>query len=184
MLGIVVVLVAVIGGGWYFFLGKTSPVEMQDELADAMGKDGTVMTDNAVENPSVMPETDEHNEDAMMEVATSTPATTGGTAPVKSETAAPASSKTAKVFNITGKNFAFSETEMKVKKGDTVTVNFESTTGFHDWVVDEFKAKTQQVRPGTKTSVTFVADKAGTFEYYCSVGSHRAEGMTGKLIVE
>jgi len=40
------------------------------------------------------------------------------------------------------------------------------------------------VTPGTPTSVTFVADKTGTFEYYCSVGNHRAQGMVGKLIVE
>lgn len=90
----------------------------------------------------------------------------------------------AKIFNITGKMFSFSQTEMRVKKGDTVTVNFESTEGLHDWVVDEFDAATAQVRPGTKTSVTFVAEKVGTFEYYCAVGQHRQMGMVGKLIVE
>tara|TARA_B100000745_G_scaffold300059_1_gene252575 strand:- start:123 stop:608 length:486 start_codon:yes stop_codon:yes gene_type:complete len=89
-----------------------------------------------------------------------------------------------KVFNISGKNFAFDVTQMRVKEGDTVTVNFESADGFHDWVVDEFSAATNQVPVGTPTSVTFVADKAGTYEYYCSVGSHRAQGMTGTLIVE
>ncbi len=52
------------------------------------------------------------------------------------------------------------------------------------WVVDEFDAATGKVRPGTPTSITFVADKAGTYEYYCSVGNHRAQGMAGKLIVE
>jgi plastocyanin len=89
-----------------------------------------------------------------------------------------------KTFNMTGKMFAFSETEMRVKKGDKVTVNFESTEGLHDWVVDEFNARTKQVQPGTKTSVTFTADKTGTFEYYCAVGKHRQMGMVGKLIVE
>ena len=90
----------------------------------------------------------------------------------------------AKVFNITGKNFSFSQTEIKVKNGDRVLINFESTDGFHDWVVDEFKANTERVNPGTKTSVEFIADKTGTFEYYCSVSIHRAAGMKGKLIVE
>lgn len=90
----------------------------------------------------------------------------------------------AKTFTISGTNFAFDVTEMRVKQGDTVTVNFESAEGFHDWVVDEFNAATEQVRPGTPTSVTFVADKAGTYEYYCSVGQHRANGMVGTLIVE
>ena len=89
-----------------------------------------------------------------------------------------------KVFEIGGTNFAFDVTEMKVKEGDTVTINFVSNDGFHDWVVDEFDAATDQVRPGTPTSVTFVADKAGTYQYYCSVGQHRANGMVGTLIVE
>lgn len=90
-----------------------------------------------------------------------------------------------KVVNVTAANFAFSVKEIRVKKGDKVTVNFESTGGLHDWVVDEFDgARTKQVRPGTKTSATFTVDEAGTFEFYCSVGDHRALGMVGNLVVE
>ncbi len=88
------------------------------------------------------------------------------------------------VVEISGKNFEYDVTEIKVSQGDTVTINFTSTSGFHDWVVDEFDAKTAQVNAGGETSVTFVADKAGTYEYYCSVGNHRAQGMVGTLIVE
>lgn len=87
-------------------------------------------------------------------------------------------------LDVTGVNFAFSQEEIRVKKWQTVTINFESTEGFHDWVVDEFAAATQKVNPGTPTSVTFVADTAWEFEYYCSVGAHRANGMVGRLIVE
>jgi len=90
----------------------------------------------------------------------------------------------AQLFNVKGVNHVFDVKEMRVKEGDTVTINFESTEGFHDWVIDEFDAATAQVRPGTPTSVTFLADKSGTFEYYCSVGNHRAQGMVGTLIVE
>lgn len=88
------------------------------------------------------------------------------------------------VFNLTGTNFAFDVKEIKVKKGDTVVINFISDEGFHDWVVDEFDARTARVQTGGTTNVTFIADKTGIFEYYCSVGSHRANGMVGKLIVE
>jgi plastocyanin len=90
----------------------------------------------------------------------------------------------AKVFEVRGTSYSFDKDEIRVKKGDTVTINFESSDGFHDWVLDEFGAATEKVQPGVKTSVTFVADEAGTFEYYCSVGSHRLHGMVGKLIVE
>ncbi len=87
-------------------------------------------------------------------------------------------------IDLTGKNFSFSQDEIRVTKGDTVTINFESTGGFHDWVVDEFDAQTERVNEGWKTSVTFIASEAGEFEYYCSVWNHRAQWMIGKLIVE
>ena len=88
------------------------------------------------------------------------------------------------VIDVSGKNFEFDVKEITVKEGDTVTINFISEQGFHDWVVDEFKAATERVRDGGTTSVTFVADAKGTYEYYCSVGEHRAMGMIGTLTVE
>lgn len=90
----------------------------------------------------------------------------------------------AKEFNVSGVNYAFSQKEIRVKKGDTVVINFTSTEGFHDWVVDEFDAATERVNTGGSSSVTFVAGEVGTFEYYCSVGSHRQLGMVGNLVVE
>ncbi len=89
-----------------------------------------------------------------------------------------------KTIEITGQNFEFSQKEIRVNQGDTVRIVFSSTQGFHDWVIDEFEAATEQVQPGTTTEVEFVADQTGTFEYYCSVGEHRSLGMTGQLIVE
>ena len=88
------------------------------------------------------------------------------------------------VIDMTGINYEYDIKEIRVKKGDVVTINFTSNEGFHDWVVDEFGAATKRVNEGGSTSVTFTADKVGTFQYYCSVGSHRQLGMVGYLIVE
>jgi plastocyanin len=96
----------------------------------------------------------------------------------------PADKMGAKTFTVSGSNFAFDVKEMKVKKGDTVTVTFKNVDGMHDWKLDEFNAATQQIQAGAEETITFVADTAGTFEYYCSVGKHRANGMVGKFIVE
>lgn len=90
---------------------------------------------------------------------------------------------TKRVVALTAANFKFGASEITVKKGDRVRIELKVVDGFHDWVVDEFNAKTAQVKAGEKTTVEFVAEKAGTFEYYCSVGQHRANGMVGKLIV-
>lgn len=94
-----------------------------------------------------------------------------------------------KTFVITGINYKFlmngqEAPELRVKKGTRVKIQFTSTEGFHDWVVDEFDAATERVQADNSTTVEFVADRIGTFEYYCSVGSHRANGMRGFLVVE
>jgi len=89
-----------------------------------------------------------------------------------------------KEFTVIGSNFAFAPNELKVKKGDTVKITFKNSGGMHDFVLDEFKAKTDIIKSGEQAEVTFIADKAGSFEYYCSVGNHRAMGMKGTLIVE
>lgn len=89
-----------------------------------------------------------------------------------------------KTFNVTGQNFSFSVKEIRVKKGDKVKIVYTNKQGFHDFVIDEFNARTPQIQAGTTEEIEFVADKAGTFEYYCSVGQHRQNGMKGNLIVE
>ena len=95
-----------------------------------------------------------------------------------------------KTFVLTGENFKFTmngvdNPKVEVNQGDKVRIEFTSTKGFHDWVLDEFGAATEQVKDGGgMTSVEFVADKKGTFEYYCSVGQHRANGMEGKFVVK
>lgn len=88
------------------------------------------------------------------------------------------------IVDVSGANFRFSKEEIRVKEGDIVQINFTSGDMRHDWVVDEFDARTAIVQAGESSSVTFVADKKGRFEYYCSVGQHRANGMVGTLIVE
>ena len=73
--------------------------------------------------------------------------------------------------------------EIVVPVGATVRVELEVTEGTHDWVVDEFDAATEQVDAGETTTVEFVADEVGEFEYYCSRGTHREEGMYGAFVV-
>lgn len=91
---------------------------------------------------------------------------------------------TVKEFTVSGTNYAFSPTVLNVNKGDTVKITFKDINGFHDLKIDEFNVATKKLNTSNEQTVTFVADKAGSFEYYCSVGSHRAMGMKGTLIVK
>lgn len=96
----------------------------------------------------------------------------------------PAEIAPAKSFDIKGANYSFDVKEIKVKKGDTVKINFTNDEGFHDLKIDEFNAATPQLQAGQSATIQFVADQVGSFQYYCSVGQHRQNGMWGTLIVE
>ncbi len=87
-------------------------------------------------------------------------------------------------FTVDGGNFYFVPNMIKVKKGDTVIINFKNDGGKHDFILDEFNLTTEPSMTPEVTPLQFVADKAGTFEYYCNVGKHRQMGMKGTLIVE
>ncbi len=88
-----------------------------------------------------------------------------------------------KEFTVSGQNFSFTPSSLTVKKGDKVRILFKSTQGFHDFVIDEYGVATKQLKSPGEEVLEFIADKSGTFEYYCSVGEHRALGMVGKLVV-
>jgi plastocyanin len=81
-------------------------------------------------------------------------------------------------------SFYYKPNEIRVKKGETVKITLHSVSMMHDFNIDELNVKSPIVKNGDTGTVEFVASKAGEFEYYCSVGQHRAQGQVGKLIVE
>jgi nitrite reductase (NO-forming) len=87
------------------------------------------------------------------------------------------------IITVEGGEFYLEPNEIRVKQGERVTINFTNVKGFHDFVLDEFEVRTQQIPADSTATVSFLADKTGTFEYYCSVGQHRQNGMVGTLIV-
>ncbi len=99
-------------------------------------------------------------------------------------TTPPAPTENIKEFTVIGSNFAFTPKTLEVKQGDTVKITFQNSIGFHDFKLDEFKVATKQIKVGESETIEFVADKTGTFEYYCSVGTHRTLGMKGTLTVK
>lgn len=186
-----ILLVIILGGGFWIYTqssdlpdditnqtGHSEPTEMEAEREDTTPAEST---DEAATAPD-----ENSNDEATVEVeADTTVETPAAEGDVETETAAEAEEEsTTRTFDIVGTNFAFDQSELRVQEGDTVTINFSSDEGLHDWVLDEFDAATEQVGTDGTTSVTFVADEAGTYEYYCSVGQHRLQGMVGQLIVE
>jgi plastocyanin len=85
---------------------------------------------------------------------------------------------------VNGSSFAFDPKEIRVPEGTRVRVVFNNQGGMHDFVIDEFNARTKVLPSGQSETIEFVANKKGSFEYYCSVGTHREMGMKGTLVVE
>ena len=88
-----------------------------------------------------------------------------------------------KEFQLTGTNYRFTPATLSVKKGDKVKITLTSSDMPHNFAIDELNVQSEMANKGKTATVEFVADKVGTFEYYCSVGNHRSLGMVGKLTV-
>lgn len=89
-----------------------------------------------------------------------------------------------KTFAVSGSNFAFSPTTLTVNEGDRVRITFKNVEGTHDLRLDEFAVNTGIIQGPAERTVEFVANKKGSFEYYCSIGQHRQMGMKGTLTVQ
>lgn len=89
-----------------------------------------------------------------------------------------------KIINVDAGAFYYKPAEIKLKVGEKVKIVMTSKDMMHDFIIDELGVKLPITKSGETNTVEFTATKAGTFEYYCSVGQHRAQGQIGKLIVE
>ena len=176
VLGLLAVVIVVGGVGYMVFNARHTPAA-----------NGTIMNAQQAATPSTdsgtPPKGDgEAKKPMMMQPQPPTPITDAQTAQVKAG-AAP-HQPTTLTFDINGGSFFFVPNEIHVKKGDTVKINFTNVGGFHDFTLDEFNVKIGPTQGGETKSAQFVADKTGTFEFYCSVGKHRQLGQKGTLYVE
>lgn len=74
--------------------------------------------------------------------------------------------------------------DLKAGIGDAVKIHLTSGEGaMHNFYLDEFDVKSEDVMGSDSVTVEFVAGKEGTFDYYCGVPGHLQAGMVGKFIV-
>lgn len=154
VIGLIVVLLLVGGGFAYYQSTQTKAPESP-----------TPATQDTMQNKSMMKEETSPTSEAASDSAMS-------------------EENNVKKFVIENAGMSFKTKQLTVNKGDTVQVTFKNTGGFHDFVIDEFNAKTKQLPAGQQETIEFVADQAGDFEFYCSVGNHRQMGMKGTLTVQ
>ena len=88
-----------------------------------------------------------------------------------------------RVFRIEARQFAYSPSELKVNAGDTVTFELVSNDVVHGLYVDGYGVSVE-ADPGQTQTLTFVADKPGSFRFRCNITCGAMHPfMIGKLTV-
>ena len=88
-----------------------------------------------------------------------------------------------RTFEIDAHQFAYSPSELKVNPGDIVTIQLVSTDVVHGLYVDGYNISVE-ADPGQSATLTFVADKPGSFRFRCNVTCGAMHPfMIGKLTV-
>ena len=90
----------------------------------------------------------------------------------------------AREFQMTARKYKYEPNVITVKKGEVVRLIITAQDRKHGFKLQEFGID-QELLKGAPTTIEFTADKAGTFEFKCSVFCGFGHGkMKGKLIVE
>ncbi len=88
-----------------------------------------------------------------------------------------------RTFEIDARQFAYSPSELHVNPGDTVTLQLVSTDVVHGLYIDVYDLSIE-ADPGQTQTLTFVADKPGSFRFRCNVTCGAMHPfMIGKLTV-
>jgi heme/copper-type cytochrome/quinol oxidase subunit 2 len=78
------------------------------------------------------------------------------------------SSPQQRTFRIEARQFAYSPSELKVNPGDTVIIQLVSTDVVHGLYIDGYGVS-MEADPGQTKTVTFTANKPGSFRFRCNV---------------
>jgi heme/copper-type cytochrome/quinol oxidase subunit 2 len=88
-----------------------------------------------------------------------------------------------RIFQVDARQYAYSPSELKVNAGDTVTVHLVSNDVVHGLYVDGYDVSVE-ADPGQTATLTFVANKPGSFRFRCNVTCGAMHPfMIGKLTV-
>jgi cytochrome c oxidase subunit II len=97
---------------------------------------------------------------------------------------APATQSEVKEFDMIARQFVFEPAIVTVNEGDTVVLNLNNIDVQHGIAIPAFGVRAD-LPVGKTTRVEFVADRAGTYPFFCSVYCGSGHGsMSGEIIVE
>jgi len=154
MVGVFLIIVVALVGFLVMKKGKTSTMETSEVITAAPSASQTVESVEGAENETDNFQTTETTGSEGLEIA------------------------------VEGGSFYFKPNIINAKVGQPVTVKLTSVGGMpHDFVIDELNVRSEEIT-NDEVDIQFTPDKAGIYEFYCSVGNHRQMGMKGTLVVE
>ncbi len=96
--------------------------------------------------------------------------------------AAPGAESKYRNFNIRAEGNKFSPSQIIVREGDTVQINFTAVDKDYDIVFPSYNMQ-QTAKQGETKMLAFQAVKSGNFTYYCNICGGPDSGVTGNIIV-
>jgi nitrosocyanin len=133
---------------------------------------GAYMMMTRTQTPTVQPESNEQ---------TAPDSTSAG---ASAETIMAETATDVRIIDLEAGSFYYKPSTITVKKGEKVKIIMKSVDMMHDFNIDELGVKIPITKSGETSTVEFTAEQVGSFEYYCSVGQHRANGQIGTITVE
>lgn len=90
-----------------------------------------------------------------------------------------------KEITVVGKEYSFEPSVITVSPGQKVRIIYKNGgASLHNLVIAQIGVTSKTIGPGEEDMIEFVAPEKGTYEIYCSIGTHRHLGMTGSLEVK
>ena len=88
-----------------------------------------------------------------------------------------------RTIRVEAHQFSYNPGEIKVNRGDQVTIQLVSTDVVHGLYIDGYGVSIE-ADPGQTTTISFVADKSGSFRFRCNITCGAMHPfMIGKLTV-
>ena len=88
------------------------------------------------------------------------------------------------IFTVSARRYTFEPATLYVHQGDIVRITVRAEDAPHSFVIDAYRIA-KKASPGHEVTFEFLADRAGTFIFYCNLTmEERCREMTGQLVVQ
>jgi heme/copper-type cytochrome/quinol oxidase subunit 2 len=86
-------------------------------------------------------------------------------------------------ISVTARRYAFEPARIEARQGDVIRLTIRTEDIPHSFVIDALRIEKRAV-PGRPVTFELLADKAGTFPFYCNLTAEEGcRGMKGELII-